>query len=413
MKWARNQFKSVNHYLCRVSSKPLCAASLMTCIAMLQPFEAAAIERRDVSGELYWSSAPLQGAAGIAALSESWIDQAHRDPSLLARRKQNFEIEFVGNSTLLSRDAADTLVDTVKAFIDSNQSDTSSTAASATANALDKVRDVFGKSMTAQTYLSFLGMRFSRFYLSPYLTSGIDVTVDNAVWPKLDALAGGYAGLLFGYSQQIQKDFDLGLVMRPGVGGFKRYELDLSLFGEALTSSSEAVSSMDEVLAFPTAVYVPVDLALGWWMGSSTRLNLTVQNTFGASPLKVLSGSPSKIPTRLNLGFTQQVPIRGSQEQQLFWAAELQDALGVMGGWNELLMRIQVAARYAARLPFRDQTTFALNFGLHSGYPVASVLLDLFLAKFEISLSARENGAYPGQRPNQIVSYTLRSQLQL
>jgi len=388
------------------------AVSLSLIHAITSPFKAEAVERRDVSGEFQWSSAPLQGASGIGALSESWLDHAHREPSLLARRKQNFEIEFFNNSTLLSRDAVNTFVDTVNTFVDSNRSESSNSAAMTIANTLDKVRDVFGKSMTAQTYFSLLGVRFSRFAIAPYLTSGIDVTIDNAVWPKLDATAGGYAGVLMGYSQQVKKDFDLGVVIRPGVGGFKRYQLDLSLFGEAISSSQESDSSLDDVLAFPTAIYLPLDFALGWWMGSSSRLHMSVQNAFGASPINVLSGSPQKIPSRFNLGFSQQIPIRGSQEQKLFVAGELQDVFGLMGGWNELLIRTQVAARYSARLPFRDQTTFAFNVGLHSGYPVASVLVDLFLAKFEVALSARENGGYPGQRPNQLLSYTIRSQLQ-
>jgi hypothetical protein len=394
-------------------SNRLFPVSVLVAQLLSSPFVANAIERRDVSGELQWSSAPLQGASGIGALSESWIDQSHKEPSLLARRKQSFEIEFIGNSTLLSRDAADTFVDTVKTFVDSNQSESSNSAASTTANALDKVRAVFGKSMTAQTYLSLLGIRFSRFSVSPYLTAGVDATIDNAVWPKLDMVAGGYAGVLVGYSQPIKKDFDLGVVIRPGAGGFKRYELDLSLFGEAIADSNESTSSMNEILAIPTAIYVPLDFAVGWWLGSSSRMHISVQNAFGASPIKVLSGSPQKIASRLNLGFSHQIPIRGSQEQRLFLAGELQDTFGLMGGWNEFLLRSQIAARYSARLPFRDQTTFALNIGLHSGYPVASLFVDLFLAKFEVSLSARENGGYPGQRPNQLLSYSLSSQLQL
>ena len=405
-----NLQKKLNHRV--VFSKTLLPISLFLIQLFMGASTAEALERRDVSGELQWTSTPLQGAAGIGALSESWVDQAHKEPSMLARRKQDFEIEFFGLSSLLSKDAANTLTDTVKAFIDSNRSESSSSAASTTANALDKVRDVFGKSMTAQSSLSLLGMRFSRFSVSPYLVSAIDVTIDNAVWPKLDALAGGYAGLLVGYAQPIKKDFDLGVVIRPGVGGFKRYELDLSLFGEALAGPQQALSSLDDLLAFPVAFYVPLDLAVGWWMGPSSRIHASVQNAFGAAPINDLSGTPQKIPSRLNLGFSQQIPIRGSQQQQLHFAGELQDALGMMGGWNELLMRAQVAARYTARLPFRDQTTFGLNLGLHSGYPVASVLVDMFLAKFEFGLSARENGGYPGQRPNQLLSFTIRGQLQ-
>lgn len=391
----------------RVRALPLIVVSLA---ALGLP--AFAVERRDVSGELFWSSASLQGAAGIGALSESWVDQAFKDPSLLARRKQKVEIDLLSHSTLISRDAADTLVDTIKAFAESNTGEGSTSAASATASALDRVRAVFGKSMTAQTYMTLLGVRVSRVAVAPFVSSGIDATIDNVVWPKLDAQAGGFAGVLVSYAQQLKKDFDLGVALRPGVGGYKRYELDLSLFGEALGENPNSAASMADSLAFPSAVYVPLDLALGWWAGASTRFHVTSQNTFGAAPLHVLGGAPDKIPSRFNLGFSQQVAIKGSQEQKITVAGELQDAFGMSGGWNEALIRTQWAARYSARLPFRDRTTFAVNVGLHSGYPVASLFLDLFLGEFEVSLAARENGGHAGQRPNQILGFSFRTQLQ-
>jgi hypothetical protein len=49
---------------------------------------------------------------------------------------------------------------------------------------------------------------------------------------------------------------------------------------------------------------------------------------------------------------------------------------------------------------------------MHSGYPVASVHLDLIIAKLEAALSARENGAFAGQRPNRLQSLRLSSQIQ-
>jgi hypothetical protein len=391
----------------RIPLLPLMVFSLCALSA-----QGIAVERRDVSGDLLWSSASLQGAAGIGALSESWVDQAFKDPSLLARRKQTVEIDLLSASTLISRDAADTLVDTIKAFAESNRGEGATSAASATASALDRVRSVFGKSMTTQSYTTLLGVRVSNVAVAPFASVGIDAIVDNVVWPKLDAQAGGLAGVLVAYSQQLKKDFDLGVALRPSVGGYKRYELDLSLFGDVLTENSDSAKSMADSLAFPSAVYVPLDLAFGWYAGAATRFHVTSQNTFGASPLHVLGGSPEKIPSRFNLGFSQQIAIRGSQEQKITLAGEFQDAFGLVGGWNEALMRTQWAARYSARLLSRDRTTFAVNVGLHSGYPVASLFLDIFLADLEVSWAARENGGHPGQRPNQILGFTLRSDMQ-
>ncbi len=374
---------------------------------------AVALERRDVSGEMQWSSAALQGAAGMGAFSESWVDQAQTDVSLLARRRGSFEIEFIAPTLIVSRDASNSIVDTVKTFSESNSTSSSTSSAQSTANALDKVRSVFGKSMTAQFNGAVIAPRIGRVGIAPYLSAGLDASIDNAAWPKLDTYGGGYAGVLLSYAQVIRKDFDLGVALRPGVGGYRSYELDLSLFGEFITGSADnSGQNPSKMLEFPTAFYCPLDIAAAWWMGPSTRFHLTSKNTFDALPLSSISGSAGPIQNRLNVGFSQDVSLSGSKNQSLLVGGEIQDLAGMKGGWNELLLRTQWAARYAVKLPFRDQSTFALNAGLHSGFPVVSIFLDLFITKFEIALSARENGAYSGQRANRLQTLSLRSQMQ-
>ncbi|NBW83612.1 hypothetical protein EBR21_17840, partial [bacterium] len=211
--------------------------------------------------------------------------------------------------------------------------------------------------------------------------------------------------------------FDLGVALRPGVGGFRGYQVDLSLLGDflgtnAVTSATTSGNPMADLLEFPTAVYCPLDIAAGWWVDKSTRLHLVSKNTFDASPLNVLSGSPGRLQNRLNLGILRDIAIPGSSLQSLQVASELQDIAGIKAGWNELLLRVQWAARYAARLPFRQQTSFGLNVGMHSGYPVLSAHLDFIVLKLEFALSARENGAYSGQRPNRLMSTRIFSQVQ-
>ncbi|MEY4064254.1 MAG: hypothetical protein RIR26_462 [Pseudomonadota bacterium] len=383
-------------------SLPLCVVS----------GNAWALERRDVSGEREWSSASLQGAAGMGRFSDFWLDQAQTEVSLLARRKATFEMELFGQSMMISRDAGVTVLDTVKSFSESNQN-SSSSGAQAAANALDKVRSVFGKSLTTQAHSAFVANRIGRVGIAPYLSAGLDATIDNVAWPKLDAYAGGYGGVLCSYAQAIGKDFDVGAALRPGVGGFRSYELDLSLFGSTLKSASEVSTEnpLDQ-LKFPVAFYLPLDLAVGWWMGPQTRFHLTSKNTFDAKPLSTFIGSPGRLQNRINLGFSQDINLDGGKNQNLLVGGELQDIAGVRGGWNEILMRTQWAGRYAVKLPFRDQTTFAINAGLHSGFPVLSVYLDLFVFKVEYAMSARENGAYPGQRPNRLHTFSTRTQMQ-
>lgn len=388
------------------------ACAFLFSAIVLSSGNALALERRDVSGEQEWSSASLQGAAGMGRFSDYWLDQAQTDVSLLARRKSSFEMELFGQSMMISRDAGVTVVDTVKSFSESNQN-SSSSGAQAAANALDRVRDVFGKSLTTQSHTAFVANRIGRVGIAPYLSAGIDAAIDNAAWPKLDAVAGGYGGLLLSYAQVVKKDFDLGIALRPGVGGFRSYELDLSLFGSTLKNSSEVSSESPlDQLQFPVAFYLPLDLAVAWWPSAQTRLHLTSKNTFDAKPLTTFVGSPGRLLSRLNLGFSQDVNLGGGKNHGLLVGGELQDLAGTRGGWNEILMRMQWAARYAVKLPFRDQTTFAINAGLHSGFPVLSVYLDLFLFKVEYAMSARENGAYPGQRPNRLHTVSARTQMQ-
>lgn len=377
---------------------------------------ALAIDWRDVSGELEWTSPSLQGAAGIGAFSESWIDQAQADPSLLARRRSDFELEYAGASAVVSREAVNTVVDTVQSLTSESNSSSGSTPAQNTVKALNKVRDVFGKSMTVQLQTSLLAARYARVGLVPFASGVMDASIDNAAWPRLESFGGGYAGVLLSYSQVINKDFDLGVALRPGMGGFREFQVDLSVLGDFLntstTNNSSSKNPLEDLLTFPTAVYCPLDLAVGWWMDKSTRFSVVSKNTFDATPLKTLTGSPSSLQSRLNLGVVREIEIPNRKIQQLKVASELQDLAGLRGGWNEFLMRWQWAARYTARLPFREQTSFGLNVGMHSGYPVASVYLDFIVAKFEAALSARENGAYPGQRPNRLQSIKLLSQIQ-
>jgi len=374
---------------------------------------AVALERRDVSGEMQWTSAALQGAAGMGAFSESWVDQAQTDVSLLARRRGSFEMEFISPTLVVSRDASNSILDTVKTFSESNGTSNSTSSAQSTANALDKVRGVFGKSMTAQFNGAVIAPRIGRVGIAPYLSAGLDASIDNAAWPKLDTFGGGYAGVLMSYAQVIKKDFDLGVALRPGVGGYRSYDLDLSLFGEFITGRGDnSAQDPAKMLEFPTAFYCPLDIAAAWWMSPSTRFHLTSKNTFDALPLSSVSGLAGPIQNRLNVGFSQDVSLSGSKNQSLLVGGEIQDLAGMKRGWNELLLRTQWAARYAVKLPFRDQSTFALNVGLHSGFPVVSIFLDLFITKFEFALSARENGGYPGQRPNRLQTLSLRSQMQ-
>lgn len=376
---------------------------------------AAAIEYRDVSGESQWSSPALQGAAGIGAFSESWVDQAQTDPSLLARRRSSFELEYLNIAGTVSRDAVNTVVDTVQSLTEQSNSSSDSSAAKATVNALNKVRTIFGKSMTLQLQANTLSARIGRVGLAPYVSGLLDVSIDNAAWPKLDSFGGGYGGVLVSYAQVIKNDFDMGVALRPGVGGFRRYEVDLSLLGDFLGTNATAASAgspLSSLLAFPTAVYCPLDIAVGWWADKSTRVSLVSKNTFDARPLSTLSGQPSSLQNRINLGVVREIGIPAAKTQSLHVASELQDIAGLRGGWNDFLIRWQWAARYAARLPFREQTSFGLNVGMHSGYPVASVHLDLIIAKLEAALSARENGAFAGQRPNRLQSVRLSSQIQ-
>jgi hypothetical protein len=376
---------------------------------------ADAIEYRDVSGESQWSSPALQGAAGIGAFSESWVDQAQTDPSLLARRRSSFELEYLNVTGTVSRDAVNTVVDTVQSLTEQSNSASDSSAAKATVNALNKVRTIFGKSVTLQLHANTISPRIGRVGLAPYVSGLLDVSIDNAAWPKLDSFGGGYGGVLISYAQVIQKDFDLGVALRPGVGGFRRYEVDLSLLGDFLgtnAAASSADSPLSSLLAFPTAVYCPLDIAVGWWVNNSTRVAMVSKNTFDARPLSTLSGQPSALQSRINLGVVREIGIPAAKTQSLHVASELQDIAGLRGGWNDFLIRWQWAARYAARLPLREQTSFGLNIGMHSGYPVASVHLDLIIAKLEAALSARENGAFAGQRPNRLQSLRLSSQIQ-
>jgi hypothetical protein len=194
------------------------------------------------------------------------------------------------------------------------------------------------------------------------------------------------------------------------VGGYRSYELDLSLFGDFISGTSNS-QSLDDLSGFPTAVYVPLDIGVGWWAGASTRLHIVSKNTFDSAPIKALSGSPDVQQSRINLGFSQQIPLAGSKLQTLLLGGELQDIAGLKGGWNELLIRTQWAGRYAVRLPFRDQTSFAVNAGLKSGYPVVSLFFDLFFGKVELALSARENGAYSGQRVNRLQTLSVNTQM--
>ncbi|NBO39137.1 hypothetical protein EBU99_11200 [bacterium] len=377
-----------------------------------------AFEHRDVSGELHWTSPSLQGAAGIGAMAESWVDQAQTDVSLLARRRATFEMELAGFSGLVSRDAVNTVVDTVNTLTtQSNSSAGSSSAAQSTISALNKVRSVFGKSMTLQTQAAFVAPRIGRVGIAPYMSGSVDASIDNAAWPTIDSYGGVYAGALVSYAQTIQKDFDLGVALRPGVGGYRGFQLGVSMLGDFMGSSSSGSSgsngnSTSDLFQFPTAVYCPLDVAIGWWMNNSTRFHAVSKNTFDAAPLNNLSGSAGRLQSRINLGVVQDIPLPESKSQSLLLAGELQDFAGIKGGWNEMLLRLQVAGRYEVRLPFREQTTFAVNVGLHSGYPVASLFLDLFLAKLEIALSARENGGYAGQRPNRLMSAKVYSQMQ-
>ncbi|MEN9824430.1 MAG: hypothetical protein RI953_175 [Pseudomonadota bacterium] len=389
--------------------------ALLAAVGILCAPNAYAVQHRDVSGESEWTSAALQGSAGIGALSESWVDQAQTDPSLLARRRATFEMEFANLSATVSRDAVNTVVDTVQSLTSQTNESSGSSAAQATVTALNKVRAVFGKSMTLQTQINLLSPRIGRVGIAPYASALLDASIDNAAWPKLDSWGGGYGGLLLSYSQIIQKDFDLGIALRPGVGGFRGYQVDLSLLGDFLgtgATSNSTGNPMADLLEFPTAVYCPLDLAAGWWVDKSTRVHLVSKNTFDAAPLNVISGTPGRLQNRLNLGVVRQIGIPGSSLQALSVASEVQDIAGIKAGWNELLLRLQWAARYEARLPFRQQTSFGLNVGMHSGYPVLSAHLDFIVFKMEFALSARENGAYSGQRPNRLMSARVFSQVQ-
>lgn len=378
-------------------------------------YSAFAMTRKDVTGESQWSSPALQGAAGIGAFSESWVDQAHSDPSLLARRKGTFELEYAGLTGMVSRDAVSTISDTIQSLTSEANSGGTSSAAKATVDALNKVRSVFGKSMTVQAHASLLSARFARVGLAPYMSGIIDAGIDNAAWPKFDSYGGGYAGTLISYSQTAGKDFDLGVSLRPGAGGFRRYEVDLSLLGDFLgnnSTTSGSESPLSKMLEFPVAFYCPLDLGFAWWADKSTRVSIVSKNTFDAVPVKIFSGTPSALQSRLNLGFVREIDIPAGKTQSLNVATEIQDIAGIRGGWNEFLLRWQWAGQYTVRLPFREQTTFGLNVGMHSGYPVASIHLDFIIAKFEAALSARENGAYPGQRANRLISARILSQIQ-
>lgn len=376
---------------------------------------ASAMNRRDVSGESQWSSPALQGAAGIGAFSESWVDQAHADPSLLTRRKGTFELEYAGVTGVVSRDAVNTISDTIQSLTADSNSGGTSSAAKSTVNALNKVRAVFGKSMTVQAHASMLSARIARVGIAPFMSGVVDASIDNAAWPKFDSFGGGYAGVLLSYAQMIGKDYDLGIALRPGVGGYRAYEVDLSLLGDFLGSNSASTSQenpLGKMLEFPVAVYCPLDIGIGWWLDKSTRFSLVSKNTFDAVPLSTVSGTASSLQSRINLGIIRKIDIPAGKNQNLMVATEVQDVAGIRGGWNEFLMRWQWAGQYAYRLPFRDQTSVGLNFGMHSGYPVASVHIDFILAKIEASLSARENGAFAGQRPNRLQSVRILSQIQ-
>lgn len=371
---------------------------------------AKAFMHRDVSGELEWTSAALQGAAGQGAFSESWVDQAQTDVSLLARRKTDFELQILSGTTIISRDASQAIEKTLNSFLEKKDEGASSSQAQSTAKALDEVRSVFGKTLTTQFHTNLLSPRIGRVGIAPYASGVLDAVIDNAAWPKLDASAGGYAGVLLSYAQALGKDFDVGLALRPGVGGYKRYALDLSMFGDFISGSTNS-QSLDDLGSFPTAVYIPLDLAAAWWVGASTRVHMVSKNTFDATPLSQMNGSAGAILNRINLGFSQQIPLSGSKLQTLQVGGELQDLSGLKNGWNELLIRTQWAGRYAVRLPFRDQTSFAINAGLKSGYPVVSLFLDFIVGKLEVALSARENGAYSGQRVNRLQTISFNSQM--
>lgn len=394
-----------------------CSFFAATILGLTSGFEsqARAFQQRDVSGESEWSSPALQGAAGIGAFSESWVDQAQTDPSLLARRRSSFELEFASVTATVSRDVANTIVDTMRSLTADANASSGTSAAQTTVSTLNKVRSVFGQRMTLQAQSNVLAARIGRFGIAPYASGLLDASIDNAAWPKLDSFGGGFAGLLLSYAQPIKKDFDFGVTLRPGVGGYRRYELDLSLLGDFLgtnTQTSSTKNPLADSLIFPVAFYMPLDFGFGWWIDKSTRVGLVSKNTFDAAPLNIMSGTPGRILNRLNLGIVREIELPNGKNQSLQVASEVQDLAGLKGGWNELLFRWQWAGHYAVRLPFREQTTFGLNVGLHSGYPVASVHIDFIVAKLEAALSARENGGYPGQRPNRLMSYRLLSQIQ-
>jgi hypothetical protein len=359
-----------------------------------------------------WTSTQKASLGNIAVLSENFSDQFFSDPSLQARNKTKFDLQIVSLNVYATDDLVQTTSDARNFVKKIQSSDSDSPGLSAGVDTLEFLASLTGRRAEAGATLQLISVRMGSFTLVPYVNAFAKAHIDVPSWPQAEVYVDQYSGLGLGYSHPLGRSFDLGINLRPGLRayvrkGFSASDLDIETQSTTASGQDQASDGFTPKLG----VFVPVDLAVGYLVSPNIRTHLVLRNAYGGA-LVHMSGqddagrtpsSPPDFPLELNTGLTWR--LFDNKIHRLRAASELQDATSI-SQMDDLWLRWQWAAQYLYTLPFRKQTSFGLNMGLHSGYPGVGVLLDLFLFKLEGAWFAFEGGAAPGQ--NGVTGKSLR-----
>jgi hypothetical protein len=394
------------------------AIGLVTALVLvtLALSESSAHARRiNHRSENEWTSTQKASLGNIAALSENFTDQFFSDPSLQARKKSDFDLQVMSINAYASDDLVRTTNDAQDFLKKLQNTETSSGGLDKGLDALEFIASLTGRRPEAGATVQLFALRIGRFSLLPYVNIFTKAHIDVPSWPQAEVMLDQYSALGMGYSHPLGKSFDLGINLRPGLRAFVSKEISASSL-DIETESSSGNDPAEEGFKPRLAIYVPLDLGVGYQMTNKVRTHLSMRNVYGASVSNLsskaddgrLPAAPPDLPFRVATGMTW--GLFEDKVHRVRIASELQDVASI-AGLDDFWMRWQWAAQYLYTLSFRKQTSFGFNAGLQSGYPSVGVLLDLFLFKVEAAYAVFEGGGAVGQDPVPVKSLRVFSEI--
>ena len=395
------------------------AAHALLVVIVLVGYGREALARQlNHRSENEWTSTQKASLGNIGALSENFADQFFADPSLQARKKNEFDLQIISLNVYFTDDTAQTQ-DDLQEFTGKLQSnDSSESGLSQGVETLEFVASLTGRRVEAGGSLQIIALRAGRFTILPYVNAFGKAHIDVPSWPEAEVLADQYAGIGLGYSQPVGAAFDLGINIRPGYRVYLKQAVSASSINIDTPSAGASANEADEQqegfadgFKPRMGLYAPIDLAIGYNLSNALRFNLVARNSFGASIANVSGGGASAPPAySLQLSGGAAWRVFENKTNRVRLATEIQDTLNI-AGLDDLLLRWQWGFQYLYNLAFRSKTTLGLNAGLQSGYPAVGLLLDLFLFKIEAAWFTVEGGGSPGQDPIHAKSFRIFSEI--